>query len=213
MRSVDDQLTGCAGSRWLRERFLFAALCALIFLSGCDRGDDAVSFHSADITGADFGRDFALVDHNGNLRQLSDFGGKVVVVFFGFTHCPDVCPTTLAEFNAALQQLGENARRVQVLFITVDPERDTPEVLGPYVSAFNPDFLGLTGTPEQIAGVAREFKIIYRKVDGSRPGSYSVDHSAGTYIFDTAGRLRLYASYGEESAAIASDIQALLHNS
>ena len=169
-----------------------------------------MAFESSDITGADFGRQFELVDHTGKLRSLEDFGGKVVVVFFGFTHCPDVCPMTLVEFNAALEQLGEAAKNVQVLFVTVDPERDTPEVLGPYVTTFNADFLGLTGTAEQVAEVAREFRIVYRKVEGSQPQNYSVDHSAGTYIFDQQGRIRLYAPYGLGSEAIANDIGRLL---
>ena len=183
---------------------------ALLTLGACGKRGDAELFRSTDITGADFGRDFQLTDHTGTLRQLGDFRGKVVVMFFGFTHCPDVCPTTLAEFNAALGLLGEAANQVQVLFVTVDPERDTPEVLAQYVTAFNPGFIGLTGTNQQIKTVAREFKIIYRKVEGSRPGQYSVDHSAGTYIFDAQGRLRLYASYGLGSEAIATDVRRLL---
>ncbi|UCH48366.1 MAG: SCO family protein [Betaproteobacteria bacterium] len=185
-------------------------LVVCIWIAGCEQNGGSEAFESTDITGADFGRQFELVDHSGKLRRLEDFRGKVVVMFFGFTHCPDVCPMTLVEFNAALQQLGEAAQRVQVLFVTVDPERDTPEVLGAYVTAFNADFLGLTGTRDQIADVAREFRIVYRKVEGSQPGNYSVDHSAGTYIFDQQGRIRLYAPYGQGSQAIASDIERLL---
>jgi len=197
-----------AGSR--RRLLIMLALCGVVSLAGCGPNGETEPFESTDITGADFGRQFELVDHHGTVRHLADFRGKVVVLFFGFTHCPDVCPTTLAEFNAALQQLGDAAKRVQVLFVTVDPERDTPEVLGAYVTAFNTDFLGLTGTPEQIAKVAREFKVIYQKAEGSQPGSYSVDHSAGTFVFDEQGRLRLYASYGLGSEAIAKDIGRLL---
>ncbi|UCD69126.1 MAG: SCO family protein [Betaproteobacteria bacterium] len=193
-------------------RLLVALLLAVcLSFAGCEQKGASEAFESADITGADFGRQFTLIDHSGKLRRLEDFRGKVVVMFFGFTHCPDVCPTTLVEFNAALEELGEAAQRVQILFVTVDPERDTPEVLGSYVTAFNADFLGLTGTADQIAEVAREFRIVYRKVEGSRPGSYSVDHSAGTYIFDQQGRIRLYAPYGQGSEAIASDIGRLLN--
>ena len=197
-------------SRFVRHLLLLIVLAGICSLTGCERDQEVEAFESTDITGADFGRDFELVDHNGKVRHLGDFRGKVVVMFFGFTHCPDVCPTTLAEFSGALQQLGDAANQVQVLFVTVDPERDTPKVLGAYVTAFNPGFLGLTGTPDQIAKVAREFKVIYRKAEGSRPGSYSVDHSAGTFIIDEQGRLRLYASYGLDSEAIAKDIGRLL---
>lgn len=186
-------------------------LSSLLWLAGCGEGGSSAAFNSTDITGADFGKRFDLVDHQGERRQLDDFRGKVVVLFFGFTHCPDVCPTALAEFNAVFGQLGDSADRVQVLFVTVDPERDTPEVLRSYVTAFNPAFLGLTGTREQIADVAGEFRIIYKKVEGSRPGNYSVDHSAGTYIFDSEGRLRLYARYGQETESLTSDIRRLLN--
>ncbi|KPK32148.1 MAG: photosynthetic protein synthase I [Betaproteobacteria bacterium SG8_40] len=186
-------------------------LSGALWLAGCDEGGSSVAFNSTDVTGADFGKRFDLVDHEGKPRQLDDFRGKVVVLFFGFTHCPDVCPTTLAEFNAVFGQLGDAAQRVQVLFVTVDPERDTPEVLRSYVTAFNPAFLGLTGTPGQIADVAGEFRIIYKKVEGSRPGNYSVDHSAGTYIFDPQGRLRLYARYGQGAESLTSDIERLLN--
>jgi protein SCO1/2 len=202
------------GTRAIAGRWLVPVLLAGgIWLAGCEQNAGNATFESTDITGADFGRQFELVDQSGKLRRLEDFRGKVVVMFFGFTHCPDVCPMTLVEFNAALEQLGDAAQSVQVLFVTVDPERDTPEVLGAYVTAFNADFLGLTGSADQIAEVAREFRIVYRKAEGSRPGSYSVDHSAGTYIFDREGRIRLYAPYGQGSDAIASDIGLLLNAS
>ncbi len=196
--------------RSLRRGLTLLVLSGVVWLAGCGEGDSSAAFHSTDITGADFGKRFDLVDHDGKPRQLEDFRGKVVVLFFGFTHCPDVCPTTLAEFNAVFSRLGDKARRVQVLFVTVDPERDTPEVLRSYVTAFNPAFLGLTGTPAQIADVGEEFRIIYKKVEGSRPGNYSVDHSAGTYIFDAEGRLRLYARYGQGAESLSSDIERLL---
>lgn len=185
------------------------ALCSsLLSLVACEK--KAAEYQATDITGADFGRTFELVDHQGNTRRLKDFHGKVTVMFFGFTHCPDVCPTTLAEFTGVMTKLGEDAERVQVLFVTVDPERDTPSVLASYVTAFDTSFIGMTGSAEQIASVAKEFKIVYQKVEGSRPGNYSVDHSAGTYIFDSLGRLRLYARYGQGSDALASDIARLL---
>jgi protein SCO1/2 len=181
---------------------------AALSLKACS--DSQPSFRSTDVTGASFARDFELVGHDGQRRRLEDFRGKVVVVFFGFTHCPDVCPITLAELAGALRKLGDDARHVQVLLVTVDPERDTPDVLGGYVTAFNPSFIGLTGTPEQIATAAREFKVIYQRVDGSRPDNYSMDHSAGTFIFDPLGRLRLYVSYGQGAEVFAHDIAQLL---
>ena len=199
------------GALVMTRRLLMPLLLALVVgLAGCKQKSGNEAFDATDISGADFGRQFELVDHTGKTRRLEHYRGKVVVMFFGFTHCPDVCPMTLVEFNSALQQLGEAAQRVQVLFVSVDPERDSPEVLGAYVTAFNSDFIGLTGTSDQIAEVAREFRIVYRKVEGSRPGNYSVDHSAGTYIFDQQGRIRLYAPYGQGSQAIANDIGRLL---
>lgn len=199
------------GALAMSRRLLITLLLAMVIgLAGCEQKSGNEAFDATDISGADFGRKFELVDHTGKTRSLEDFRGKVVVMFFGFTHCPDVCPMTLVEFNSVLQQLGEAAQGVQVLFVSVDPERDTPEVLGAYVTAFNPDFIGLTGTSDQIAEVAREFRIIYRKVEGSRPGNYSVNHSAGTFIFDQQGRIRLYAPYGQGSQAIANDIGRLL---
>jgi protein SCO1 len=194
-----------------------ALLAALVFVSlllcGCGAGDKTATFRTTDITGADFGKDFHLTDYNGQPRQLADFRGKAVVVFFGFTHCPDVCPTTLAEMAAALKRLGPAADRVQVIMITVDPERDTPEILKQYVTALDPRFLGLTGDAEAIARTAKEFKVFYRKNPGASPQAYSVDHSAGTFIFDPAGRLRLYVSYGQGAEVFAHDIAELLKQS
>ncbi|HUF22064.1 MAG TPA: SCO family protein [Burkholderiales bacterium] len=192
-------------------RLLCSVVAAAFVLAGCDQQQP--SFRSTDVTGAQFGRDFELLGHDGQLRRLADFRGKVVIMFFGFTHCPDACPITLAELAAALGKLGEDAKRVQVLLVTVDPERDTPDVLGGYVTAFDKSFIGLTGSAEQIAAVAREFKVIYQRVDGSRPDSYSMDHSAGTFVFDTEGRLRLYVSYGRGSEVFAHDIAQLLKSS
>ncbi len=183
--------------------------CCLIFAltASCDRGP---AFQSTDITGADFARTLKLVDHNGQQRDLSDFRGKVVVVFFGFTHCPDVCPTTLMELARARKILGQDAQRVQVLMVTVDPERDTPEVLRQYVTALDPSFLGLTGDVDDIARVAREFRVFYQKSPGGAPGAYSVDHSSGSYLFDTQGRLRLLVTYGQGADVFAHDIAELL---
>lgn len=165
---------------------------------------------ASDVTGSSFGRDFALTDHHGTPRTLADFRGKVVVLFFGYTHCPDVCPTTLAELAETMKQLGPEAQRVQVLFATVDPERDTPELLAQYVPAFNPTFLGLRGDAEATARVTREFKILVEKRAGASPGNYTVDHSAGTFLFDPQGRLRVYVSYGQGPEVFTHDIRALL---
>jgi protein SCO1/2 len=171
------------------------------------------SFQSTDITGADFGKAFALTDYNGKPRTLEDFRGQVVVMFFGFTHCPDVCPTTLAELAVAVRKLGPSAEQVQVLLVTVDPERDTPELLAKYVTAFNPKFLALRGNADETARVAKEFKRIFQKVAGPRPENYSMDHSAGSYIFDRQGRLRLYVGYGRGADIFAHDIDLLLKQS
>jgi len=196
------------------RRSLLAALgLVLLLLCGCGAGDKTATFRTTDITGADFGKDFHLTDHNGQPRQLADFRGKAVVVFFGFTHCPDVCPTTLAEMAAALKKLGPAADRVQVLMVTVDPERDTPEILKQYVTALDPRFLGLTGDADAIGRTAKEFKVFYQKNPGASPQTYSVDHSAGTFLFDPAGRLRLYVSYGQGAEVFAHDIAELLKQS
>jgi protein SCO1/2 len=180
-------------------------------MAGCHPGRP--SFESTDITGADFGQSFALVDHNGKPRKLEDFRGKVVVIFFGFTHCPDVCPTTLAELAGAVRKLGPAGDNVQVLLVTVDPARDTPEVLAKYVTAFHPKFLALRGNADETLRVAKEFKVIYQKVAGPRPENYTMDHSAGSYVFDRQGRLRLYVSYGRGTDVFAHDIDVLLKQS
>ena len=185
----------------------WAAVILALLLAAC--GDTAPKFQLTDVTGADFARDVRLTDHNGKPRTLADFKGKVVAVFFGYTHCPDVCPVTLSELAAVANELGKDAGRLQVLFITVDPERDTPEVLAKYVPAFNPTFLGLYGDADATARTGKEFKVFYQK-QPTPGGGYSVDHSAGTYIYDTAGRLRLFASYGQGAAKMLSDIRVLL---
>jgi protein SCO1/2 len=192
----------------MRSRYL-SALALAALLVGCGPSDKP-SFRSTDITGADFGKTFQLTGHDGRPRTLADFRGKVVVVFFGFTHCPDVCPTTLAELARAVKQLGPDGERVQVLMVTVDPERDTPDVLKQYVTALDPRFIGLTGDAEAIARTAREFKVFYQKSPGAGPGSYSVDHSSGSYVFDPQGRLRLLMTYGQGADVMAHDIAQLL---
>ena len=176
-----------------------------MLLSGCDGGP---RFKSTDITGADYGKSLELTDHTGQPRSLADWRGKVVVVFFGFTHCPDVCPTTLADVSQVLKQLGADAERVQVLFVTVDPERDTRELLGKYVTAFDPRFLGLWGDAAATQRAAREFKVYYEKrktADG-----YSVDHSGQTYVIDPRGRLRLFVRPDRLASDLPEDLRTLL---
>lgn len=187
---------------------LLAAVLAVALLAGC--GPSGPVFRNTDITGVEWAREFSLTDHRGKPRTLADFRGKVVVVFFGYVHCPDVCPTTLLELKSVIEQLGEDGKRVQVLFITVDPERDTPELLAQYMPVFHPDFLGLYGDAEQTARTAKEFKVFYQKVSGSRPDNYSVDHTAGTYVFDPKGRVRLFLSHGR-AGTLAEDIRTLLN--
>ncbi len=168
------------------------------------------SFHNVDITGADYARDFALTDQTGALRHLADYRGRVVVIFFGYTQCPDVCPTTLATLARARHALGSDADRVQVLFVTLDPARDTPQLLAQYVPNFDPSFVALSGTPEQIAATAREFKVFYQKVAGPTPSSYTLDHTAGSYVFDRDGHVRLFVRDGAPAEEIADDIKRLL---
>ena len=167
-------------------------------------------FKSTDVTGATFAQDFRLKDHNGNPRRLADFKGKSVVTFFGFTHCPDVCPTSMATMAEVKRLLGDQSERLQVLFITVDPERDTQALLKEYMANFDPSFIALRPEPEELKDIAAGFKIYYKKVPGSTPTSYTMDHSAGKYIFDTEVRVRLFSPYGTDAATIASDILVLL---
>jgi protein SCO1/2 len=187
-----------------------AAWVAMLALAAC--GNTAKpTFLSTDITGVTFGREFQLTDYNGTARTLADFKGKAIVLFFGYTHCPDICPATMAEIASAMQKLGSDAARVQVLFVTVDPERDTPEALKQYLSTFNPSFLGLHGDAETTQKTADEFKTIYQKRVGDSPDHHTVDHSAGVYIFDTKGQLRLYANgSGNTGDILARDIAELL---
>ncbi len=193
----------------------FAAVCVLtaLVLGGCNKSPQATPFQATDITGAEFARDFRLTDHNGSVRTLADFKGKVVAIFFGYIHCPDVCPTTLADFSAALQQLGPQAEQVQVIFVTVDPQRDTPELLKLFVPAFNPDFLGMYTDAESLRRLAKEYKVVYQKTSVKAGDDYLIDHSAGTYLYDPQGRLRLLVPYGSSSDMIVHDLKALLASS
>jgi protein SCO1/2 len=189
------------------------AACALTFsLSACDKlpGKQAASFQNTDVTGLDYAKGFSLTDHTGKPRTLADYKGKVAIVFFGYTQCPDVCPTTMAEMASVMQKLGPQADQVQVLFITLDPERDTPQLLASYVPAFDKRFVGLYGTPEQTAKTAKDFKVFYSKVPGKEPGSYTIDHMAGSYVFDKDGRLRLFLRHGVTADSIVHDVRQLL---
>ncbi|MBL8388132.1 MAG: SCO family protein [Hydrogenophaga sp.] len=171
---------------------------------------DKQAFKGTDVTGAAFAKDLRLKDQDGNVRTMQDFKGKIVVVFFGYTQCPDVCPTSMTTMAEVKRLLGAQGERLQVLFITVDPERDTQALLKAYIASFDPGFIALRPEPGELKGVADDFKIYYKKVPGSTPTSYTMDHSAGKYIFDTEGRVRLFSAYGTDAATIASDIQVLL---
>jgi len=193
---------------------LCAALAAALALAACDRapvGADKPAFKAVDITGADYARTLSLPDAEGKVRTLADFKGKVTVVFFGYTQCPDVCPTTMAELAEVKRSLGKDGERVQGVFVTIDPERDTPQLLKNYITAFDPSFVALRGSEAQTKAVAKEFKVYYAKVEGRTPGSYTMDHTAGSFIYDTQGRLRLFTRYGGGAQALASDLRALLN--
>jgi protein SCO1 len=189
------------------RRFLLSA-SVILALAACS--PDKPKFNAIDITGADYAKGFTLTDHNGQNRSLSDFKGKVVVLFFGYTQCPDVCPTSMAELAEVKRLLGADADKLQGVFVTVDPARDTAELLKAYMTNFDPTFLAFIPTPEQLAVVAKDYKIYYKKVDGKTPTSYTVDHSAGSYVYDTQGHLRLYSRYGVGPQVLAQDIQTLL---
>lgn len=183
----------------------------LVLLPGCtDKRPPAAPFVATDITGADFARDFNLVDHNGKARTLADFKGKAVLVFFGYTHCPDVCLTALAELAMVQKRLGKDAARVQVLFVTLDPARDTPEKLASYVTYFDKDFLALYGDQAATERTAKEFKVTYIKHESGSAAGYLMDHSAGLYGFDTYGRLRVLINHDAELVSIVHDVKLLL---
>jgi protein SCO1 len=191
---------------------LLALFALALMLVACDKfSHKPVVFNNVDITGADYAKDFKLLDHTGKPRTLADFKGKVVFLFFGYTQCPDVCPTTMAEMAAVMQALGPQAQQVQVLFVTVDPERDTQQLLAQYVPAFHPSFIGLRGDAAATAAVAKEFKVFYAKSAGSSPDNYSVDHTYGSYVFDRSGKIRLFVRHGKGPAPIIHDIKLLLN--
>lgn len=189
--------------KFLSSLFLSLAL----LLSGCS---ESSRFVSTDLSAVDWGKDFSLTDHKGQVRRLADFRGKAVVLFFGYTQCPDVCPTTLVTMRDTMALLGEDAQRVQVLFVTLDPARDTPQLLAQYLPSFHQSFLGLLGDDNAIAALAKDFKVFYVKQPGSTPGSYSIDHSTSSYAYDPQGRLRLLLRHGEAPANIAADLKLLL---
>ena len=192
-----------------RRAWLCITVAAFALVTACD--SNKPQFKNTDITGADYAKDFALTDHTGKPRSLSDYKGRVVSIFFGFTNCPDVCPTTLAEMKNVLTQLGpEDAKRVQVLFVTVDPERDTQALLAQYVPAFDPSFVGLYGNLESTQLVAKNYKVFFQKVPGKKLGSYSIDHSAGSYVYDPQGRLRLFVRHGQPLDGLVADFKLLL---
>jgi protein SCO1 len=193
-----------------RRRFVQMSLaCAApALLLACS--PDKLAFKGTDVTGAAFAKGLRLKDQDGEIRTMQDFKGKIVVVFFGFTQCPDVCPTSMTTMAEVKRLLGAQGERLQVLFITVDPERDTQALLKAYMANFDPGFLALRPQPDELQQITADFKIYYKKVAGPTPTSYTMDHSAGKYIFDTEGRVRVFSAYGTDAATIASDIQALL---
>lgn len=186
----------------------WAFLAAALLLGACDTG--TAKFRSTDITGASYGKTIELRDSSGRLRTLRDFQGSVVVLTFGFTQCPDVCPTTLGQVATAIRNLGNDASRVQVLFVTLDPERDTPQLLAQYLRAFDPNFVGLYGDIEATRRTAQEFKMFFEKRPGATPQRYSIDHSSQSYVLDTLGRLRLFVRHERIAADLAEDIKMLL---
>ena len=191
---------------WLAGAAL--AVATSTCLTACSK--DSPNFTAIDITGADYGRDFTLVDHNGQRRSLKDFRGKIVMMFFGYTQCPDVCPTSMVEMATIKQQLGADGDKLQALFVTVDPERDTAEMLKAYMENFDPTFLALVPTQAELPVVSKEYKVYYKKVEGPTPTSYTLDHTAGSYVYDTQGRLRLFTRYGTPPDKTVADIRVLL---
>jgi protein SCO1/2 len=198
--------------RYFSSLTLLVGLSALLLLSSCNSKVEP-EFLSTDITNASFGRDFKLSDHNGDIRSLADFKGKVVVLFFGYTNCPDICPGIMGKLAGTIKKLGNDSNHVQVLFISVDPEHDTPALLKQYVSTFNPTFLGLSGDLQTTRNIAKEFKIVFQKQTETTHDSYIMEHSTGIYIFDPKGKLRLYVNSGTNMDIISHDILELLRTS
>jgi protein SCO1 len=200
----------------LNRRSTLWALAACAAVTGLGLGacsPEAPQFESIDITGAEYANRLELSDSAGRVRNLNEFAGRVVVIFFGYTQCPDVCPTTLSEMSAVKKSLGSEADKLQVVFVSLDPERDTPELLQSYMANFDPSFLALRPTLAQLPEVAQHFKIHYKKVDGKTPNSYTLEHSAGSYVLDTHGRVRLFMRYGTSIASVTHDIRQLLQAS
>lgn len=199
-----------------RRRLLLGASvgASALALSGCDQLNalwaPKVTFKGVDITGTGYGKQFVMPDLAGQPRRIADFPGKVLVVFFGYTQCPDVCPTTLAELAQVKKALGAEGDRIQGIFVSVDPERDQPDMLKAYVTGFDPSFIALRGTTEQTAAGAKDFKVFYAKVPGQTPGSYTIDHTAGSYLFDAKGQLRVFTRYGAGAEALTADLKQLL---
>ena len=195
-------------------RHFLLRLCCVLALTACEKSQSPkVPFANTDITGLDYAKGFALTDHNGKPRTLADFKGKVVVVFFGYTQCPDVCPTTLSELAGIKKALGSEAERLQVIFITLDPQRDTPELMAGFVPAFDSSFLGLWGEQAVIDKVAKDFKVFAQKVPSKDSKSYTIDHTAGSYVFDDQGRIRLFVRHGQGGDGLQKDLQRLLAGS
>ena len=199
----------------MKKRFAIKtiAICALFsgaiaLFTACS--PQQASFASVDVTGAAYAQNFELTDHNGQVRHLPDFAGKVVVMFFGYTQCPDVCPTSMSELAEVKKALGKDGDQLQGLFVTVDPQRDTPELLKAYMVNFDPSFLALYTTPDKLAELTKDYKIYYKRVEGKTPTSYTMDHSAGSYVYDTKGRLRLFTRYGMGAKSLTEDIRILL---
>jgi protein SCO1/2 len=192
----------------MQRRTVLLTLASSVLAACAPR--DKPQFKAVDITGADYAKDFSLPDTDGHVRSLKDFQGKAVVVFFGYTQCPDVCPTTLTEIAEAKRLLGPMGSKVEGVFITVDPQRDKPEILKAYVANFGPDMVALRGTDAQTAATAKDFKVYYKRVDGKEPGSYFMEHTAASFIYDPQGKLRLYSRYGSGAQALADDLKLLL---
>ncbi len=211
-----DVLCMLAASRLHATKFLcLMMVCVSLFACKPAAEKSAVSTpktFATDITGADFAQTLSLVDHTGKAVTLNDFKSKVVVLFFGYTHCPDVCPTTMSDLNVALKKMGHQSNRVQVLFVTLDPLRDTQEVLAKYVPSFNESFIGLRGDEQQTAETAKNFKIFYSQQADAGKSGYVIDHSAGLYAFDQLGKIRLYIGYGQKPDHIAHDLVTLLQD-
>ena len=186
-----------------------------VALSACDQAasdasSNKVQFNGVDITGADYGKALFLPDQDGRVRTIADFAGKVTVVFFGYTQCPDVCPTTMLELAQVKKSMGKEGDKIQGVFITIDPERDTPTILKSYMSSFDPSFIALRGTVAQTAATAKDFKVFFAKVPGKTEGSYTMDHTAGSYVIDGRGRMRIFERYGAGAEPLAADLKALL---